>query len=409
MQIGTLTSRAIIVTSLLFIAILAVLQGVMSIPWMYALELIDFNQSDAQRRRSFGLIGQIIGGCALILTPVLWLGGSDTLARFYGTILQIQIIMGIGLLAPIALGIIWPKGASIAFATQREATRQPLFWLILSGGLLVLVVSLVLPYFTYGEDYKMMYELGFDIILFGTMIFTALLASISVNEDIEGRTALTLLSKPLSRRDFLLGKFIGINLSGFLLLFGLGTVFQLFLLFRQGIERIDPLPDAPWILDLIETLGLGGSAEILLKALAGWFFLTAEVAPSIVLCFCQVTIITAIAVALATRFPMMVTLPVIATIFFLAHLAPVLVSTSGGESGSSGAGVAQMLRFTVTAFHAILPDLELFRVNIAILGDTQLTVGSYWLHVAWAVIYAAIYASVPLLVGLVLFEGRDLG
>lgn len=54
MQTGTYTSRAIIVTSLLFIAILAVLQGVMSIPWMYALELIDFNQSDAQRRRSLG-------------------------------------------------------------------------------------------------------------------------------------------------------------------------------------------------------------------------------------------------------------------------------------------------------------------------------------------------------------------
>ena len=68
-----------------------------------------------------------------------------------------------------------------------------------------------------------------------------------------------------------------------------------------------------------------------------------------------------------------------------------------------------MLRFTVGAFHAVLPDLELFRVNIAILGDSQLTVGGYWLHVAWSVIYAAIYASVPLLLGLVLFEGRDLG
>ena len=395
-------------TSLLFLAMLATIQGLASIPWLYALELIDFSRKD-DRSRSLSLIGQILAGCLIILTPVLWIGGSDTVARFYGALLQIQLVLGIGLLAPSALAPLWPKGASITYATQREATRQPLFWLIVAGGFLVLVVSLVLPYFTYGEDYKMMYELGFDIVLFATMVFTALLASISVNEDIEGRTALTIISKPLSRRDFLLGKFLGIELSGFLLLFVLGTVFQLFLLFRQGIERMDPVPDPAWVLDTIDRFNLGGSAESMIKGLAGWFSLTGEILPSLVLCLCQVSIITAISVALATRFPMMVTLPVIATIFFLAHLAPVLVSTTSGTGDAAGAGVAQMLRFTVGAFHAVLPDLELFRVNIAILGDSQLTVGGYWLHVAWSVIYAAIYASVPLLLGLVLFEGRDLG
>ena len=395
-------------TSLLFLAMLATIQGLASIPWLYALELIDFSRKN-DRSRSLSLIGQILAGCLIILTPVLWIGGSDTVARFYGALLQIQLVLGIGLLAPSALAPLWPKGASITYATQREATRQPLFWLIVAGGFLVLVVSLVLPYFTYGEDYKMMYELGFDIVLFATMVFTALLASISVNEDIEGRTALTIISKPLSRRDFLLGKFLGIELSGFLLLFVLGTVFQLFLLFRQGIERMDPVPDPVWVLDTIDRFNLGGSAESMIKGLTGWFSLTGEILPSLVLCLCQVSIITAISVALATRFPMMVTLPVIATIFFLAHLAPVLVSTTSGTGDAAGAGVAQMLRFTVGAFHAVLPDLELFRVNIAILGDSQLTVGGYWLHVAWSVIYAAIYASVPLLLGLVLFEGRDLG
>lgn len=394
--------------NLLFIALLATIQGLAAIPWLHALELIDFSRKDT-RAKSLSLIGQILAGCLLILMPVLWIGGSDTVARFYGALLQIQIVMGVGLLAPAAMAPLWPKGASITYATQREATRQPLFWLIVAGGFLVLVVSLVLPYFTYGEDYKMMYELGFDIVLFATMVFTALLASISVNEDIEGRTALTIISKPLSRRDFLLGKFAGIELSGFLLLFVLGTVFQLFLLFRQGIERMDPVPDPSWVLDTIDRFNLGGSSEALLKGLAGWFSLTAELLPSLVLCLCQVSIITAISVALATRFPMMVTLPVIATIFFLAHLAPVLVSTTGGTGDAAGAGVAQMLRFTVGAFHAVLPDLELFRVNIAILGDSQLTVGGYWLHVAWSVVYATIYATVPLLLGLVLFEGRDLG
>ena len=137
-------------TSLLFLAMLATIQGLASIPWLYALELIDFSRKD-DRSRSLSLIGQILAGCLIILTPVLWIGGSDTVARFYGALLQIQLVLGIGLLAPSALAPLWPKGASITYATQREATRQPLFWLIVAGGFLVLVVSLVLPYFKIGR------------------------------------------------------------------------------------------------------------------------------------------------------------------------------------------------------------------------------------------------------------------
>ena len=40
-----------------------------------------------------------------------------------------------------------------------------------------------------------------------------LAASMLISEEIEGRTAITLMSKPVSRRQFLLGKFVGLLLA----------------------------------------------------------------------------------------------------------------------------------------------------------------------------------------------------
>ena len=77
-----------------------------------------------------------------------------------------------------------------------------------------MLVSVVIPYFTFGDDYKMMKQLGFDMIMLSTMLFGVLAASMSISEEIEGRTAVTLMSKPVTRRQFLLGKFLGILLAG---------------------------------------------------------------------------------------------------------------------------------------------------------------------------------------------------
>jgi ABC-type transport system involved in multi-copper enzyme maturation permease subunit len=127
-------------------------------------------------------------------------------------------VIAIAIVAPWVLGFFWPKGAAIAYAAFREGIRQPMFLLLMGGALTALLVSLVLPYFTFGEDYKMMYELGFDIITFASLVFACIAASMFISEEIEGRTAVTLLSKPVSRFDFLVGKFAGILMAAFLML-----------------------------------------------------------------------------------------------------------------------------------------------------------------------------------------------
>jgi len=390
--------------------VLSALQGVLALPWLHALEIIGGRDREGKRRSSWlGECLTVVGMATALFGGLAYFAPNPVIARIFGFILQTQLIVAIALSTPYLLSIFWPKGAAIAYAAFREGVRQPMFLLLFGGALMAMLVSLVLPYFTFGEDYKMMYELGFDIIMFVSLAFACIAASMFISEEIEGRTAVTLLSKPVSRFDFLIGKYVGILLAAFLMLFLLGSILQSFLVVRQWIEKMDPVPPPQWTLHLLEALYFNKEQGLFLGNMGIWFQLSQEVLANLVLCFCQVSVMTAVAVALSTRVPITVNLPVIATIFLLSHLTPVVVAVTGSQLSDQADGVVTLLNFTGKAFYAILPDLELFRVSVAVLGDTPLPASIYWAHVISTLVYALIYMAVPLMLGLVLFEGRDVG
>ena len=69
----------------------------------------------------------------------------------------------------------------------------------------------------------------------------------SISEEIEGRTAVTLMSKPVSRRQFLLGKYLGILLAGADRHGGLGWFFDWMLLFMRWYASVDPIVFDPQV------------------------------------------------------------------------------------------------------------------------------------------------------------------
>src|SRR6185369_10345678 len=94
--------------------------------------------------------------------------------------------------------------------TFREAIGQPIFTLLLALGAVVLLVFSALPFFTFGEDTAMFKSVGLDLILLLVLISTLFATSKSIYEEIEDRTMLTLMSKPVSKWEVLVGKYLGI-------------------------------------------------------------------------------------------------------------------------------------------------------------------------------------------------------
>src|SRR5947208_7758495 len=94
-----------------------------------------------------------------------------------------------------------------------EAIVQPIYSLLLAIGAAILVIFGLLPFFTLGEDTIMYKAVALDVILLLVLIATLFATSKSIYEEIEDRTMLTLMSKPLHKWEVLLGKYLGIILA----------------------------------------------------------------------------------------------------------------------------------------------------------------------------------------------------
>ena len=100
--------------------------------------------------------------------------------------------------------------------TFREAIVQPIYSLLLALGAAILIIFSMLPFFTLGEDTTMFKSVGLDIVLILILIATLFSTSKSIYEEIEDRTMLTLMSKPVAKWEVLFGKYLGIALSALL-------------------------------------------------------------------------------------------------------------------------------------------------------------------------------------------------
>ena len=119
------------------------------------------------------------------------------------------------------------KSFTIALATAKEAIRQPAFFVLAAIAGFWLIASIFIAYFTFGEDIKMYKDTGLTTISFACLLLALLTASSTVAEEIEGKTAITLLSKPINRRQFIFGKFLGIEIGVATLFVFLGALFAL--------------------------------------------------------------------------------------------------------------------------------------------------------------------------------------
>ena len=195
-----------------------------------------------------------------------------------------------------------------------------------------------------------------------------------------------------------------------LLMFALlGWVFEGLIPIKSWLDRLDPTPVPVWITSTLTWANLPEPATDLLRGVGLWWDQTLQVLPGLVMTFSEVTVLLAVSVALATRATMVVNLATVLAIYFLANVTPVLVqighdaTTAAHAANKTDAG-AELLSFTAGLFNILLPDLDAFRIGPALVADIAVP-APYVLSVLF---YGVLYTLIVLLLGLVLFEDRDL-
>lgn len=288
----------------------------------------------------------------------------------------------------------------IARHTFFESIVQPIYSLLLGIGVAVLAIFAVLPFFTLGEDAVMYKAVSLDVIMLPVLIATLFATSKSIYEEIEDRTMLTLMSKPVNRWEVLVGKYLGIIASALVAVAILGLVFCLCLWFRVPMDY---------------TLNTRTVDEYEIKQIADYRWMhVAGAVPSLVGLWLQVAVLAAISVALSTRFSLVVNLPTVILVYIAGNLTR-FIDPAVADRGPIARGVGYLLK-------TILPYLQVFDLRekgvyatIALKGSvfandpSAVSLASIWGDAGLSFVYAAFYATAALAVGLLLFQTRELG
>jgi hypothetical protein len=397
--------------------VLALLQVVAALPWMWA---VDPKRTNRLLSTPASL-GQWLGGVvAAGVFAGLFIGyirdsqRLEFLGRLYGSVLHAQLAVDLFVGGFALLLALWPKGGAVALSAFREAMRQTTFWLLAIGGFALIWLSVVVPYFTFGDDYKMMKQLAFDIIMLTAVLFCVLAASISINEEIEGRTAITLMSKPVTRRQFLIGKYLGLLAAGWAMTLFLGWWLNWALLVQPTMNKLDevvdtmPLELSARLTPLFQRPFPVAEAQALAAGAALWFADTFAFTLGLALGFGQVMVLLGIAAALATRLPFVANIMICLVVFLLGRLAPVLVAVTDQLRTPGAPSTGDLVGFVARLIDTILPALEFFNMGPVIIRENPVPVADFAVYVASVLVYAVIYSVIALLIGLILFEDRDL-
>jgi ABC-type transport system involved in multi-copper enzyme maturation permease subunit len=269
-----------------------------------------------------------------------------------------------------------PSIYAIARTTAKESMAEPLFVVILIVGVAALLLFPFIPYNTLGEDIKYVKESGLMCMMILSVLLALWTASKSIADEIEGRTALTLLSKPISRRDFILGKFLGILWPVAVLFIIFGVVFLGSVSYKVAYDARETAQPDPTSEDCLHEM--------------------VQIAPGMALAFMEATVMAAISVAISTRLSMMANLLICMMIYLLGHLVPLLTKSAVGQ--------VELVGFIARLFAAIFPSLDHFSADTSISLDKAIP----WDYLGLAGVYCLLYCALALLVALLLFEDRDL-
>ena len=155
------------------------------------------------------------------------------------------VVVGVLLLLGLIAFAYTTKAGIIARATTKEAVRQPVFLLCMALAIVVLLINTVLPFFSLGDDVKMLKDCGLATILISGLLIAVWTASTSVADEIEGKTAMTLLSKPINRRQFVLGKYIGIVQAVLWYMLPITVVFLLLIYYKVAYDAKEGSQELP--------------------------------------------------------------------------------------------------------------------------------------------------------------------
>ena len=247
----------------------------------------------------------------------------------------------------------------IALNTFRENLRDKILYSLLIFAALLMGASILLGALTIAEQEKIIADMGLASINVIGVIIAIFVGIGLVSKEIERRTIYTILAKPISRSQFILGKYLGLVIT---LGVNLVIMFDVFL-FTLWMTQV------PITMVLVQAVALM-MVEFLVVTATALFFST----------FSTPTLSAALTLGL----------------YFIGHLTSDLKTLA--EKSSS-----EVTKAVMTVLYYLCPNLEVLNIK----GQAVSGVSLAWSYQVSATLYGLPYASLLLAGAAAIFQKRD--
>lgn len=249
---------------------------------------------------------------------------------------------------------------AIALNSFHESLRKKTLYILLVVAFVVIGASKFFSWLSAEEEMKMIQDVSLSAIeFFGALI--AIFGAIgTMATEIERKTVYTMLSKPITRTNFLVGKFLGLGLI-MLLNYLLISAFFIALL----IVKKTP-PDV-------------------------------QIVKALILIFWELLLISSIALAVATMASEAFNLIFSFFLYIVGHL------TSYGKQMIEQTGNV-LVKVSSEILYTVIPNYE----NFAIRDKVVVGVDVSWRYVGSTMLYGLIYMGIAVLIAMYFFQKREI-
>lgn len=268
---------------------------------------------------------------------------------------------------------------SLVFNSFKEIARQPFYYIILFAGCFIMLLSFSFTFFVFGEELKMIRNMGISTITICGLLAGCLSSSILITGELERQTTLTILCKPITRTHYILGKYLGILAATTLMIVSQFMVLEIALVANKYMSLSNYPTNPTNMIDFVCLLGI-------------YFALL------------QIVMLTSISLVLSL-FVNTIANITICLLFFIfcntySYFLPLHTNTHIGTS------------LIISIFYTLFPDLQ--NLNILILNENFINQSSFLgehhivLYVVYISIYYAIYTISVLWLSIFLFKKKEI-
>ena len=260
----------------------------------------------------------------------------------------------------------------IALNVFRESVRDKVLYNLVFFAIMLMAVSYLLGQLTAGQDIKIIKDLGLSAIaIFGLFIATFIGIGL-VSKEVERRSIYSLLSKPIRRQDFILGKYLGLVVTLAVNVAAMTAAFY-------GVLAYMAWQAGGWFLPGWEAPAVD---PMLLKAVG--------------LIFLQLMIVTATALLFSTFSSPALATALTLALYVVGHFNGDLKHFETVVGSRPAAYLARALYYT-------LPNLAPFDVKAQVVHAVPVPAGYLLFNTAYALVYIAALLGAAMLI----FMRRD--